>query len=280
MGIKIITDSTTEISQEEAKELNITVVPLKTIFGDAEYLDGIDLSPEEFYIKLAQSKELPSTSQPTPLEFEEVYRQTQQSGDQIIVICIAASLSGTWQSACIAQENCGGDIWVIDSGAATIALQILVRRAISLRDSGKTAQEIVRVIEEEKKSVCLFAVIDTLEYLHKGGRLSKTSTFAGTLLKIKPMLTMQQSELKVIGKCRGTEKAYDELFEFVKATGGIDYSKPFGIGYTGDRNRFAQFQQVCTNYFEGNEPIIGNIGSVIGTHAGPGAVAVVFFKNK
>ena len=280
MGIKIVTDSSAEISQEEAKKLGITVVPLKCIFGGIEYLDGIDLSPEDFYIKLAESKDLPTTSQPSPLEFEQAFREAQEAGDQVIAICIAESMSGTCQSARIASEICGGDIRVIDSGATTIGVQIFVRRAVQLVESGKTAEEIVNILEEEKKSICLFAVIDTLEYLHKGGRLSKASAFAGTMLNLKPIVSVIHGELKVAGKCRGLKKAYKEIFNFVESVGGIDFSKTFAIGYTGDRNRFDEFAQVCEQYFDGNKPITGSIGSVIGTHAGPGAVAVVFFKNE
>ncbi|MCL2717674.1 MAG: DegV family protein [Lachnospiraceae bacterium] len=279
MSIKIITDSTTELSPKEAKELDVAVIPLKTLFGEKEYLDGIDFTPEQFYTKLAQSDVLPTTSQPSPAEFEQFYREAQADGSQIIVICLAASISGTYQSANIAKETCGGDIRIIDSGTATVGLQILVRRAIGLRNEGKTADEIVAIIEEEKKSVCVFAAIDTLEYLYKGGRLSRTSAFAGTLLSIKPLISLSQGELKAIGKCKGQSKAYHEIFKLVEAAGGIDYSKPFGIGYTGDRSQFERFEQMCEPYFAGKKPIIGNIGSVIGTHIGPGAAAIVFFKN-
>lgn len=278
MSVSIVTDSTSEISQEEAVRLNISVVPLKTVFGEKEYLEGIDLSPEEFYKKLSYSKELPTTSQPAPFDFEQVFRPSLEAGDQIVVICIAGKLSGTYKSACLAKEKCGGDIWVIDSETATMGLQILVRLAMSLRESGKTAGEIVDIIEEEKKHICLFAVVDTLEYLYKGGRLSATSAVAGTILRVKPMISLQQGEIRVIGKTLGLKKAYGEMFSFVKDAGGIDYAKPFAIGYTGDRERFAQFEQVCRQHFAGHEPQVGAIGSVIGAHAGPGAVAVTFYN--
>ena len=277
MGIRIITDSTTEISMDEAKKLDITVLPLKTLFGDEVYLDGIDITPEEFYAKLAVSEKLPTTSQPSPFEFEETYKQSLEAGDKIIVICIAANLSGTYQSACMARENFDGDIWVIDSGTATIGLQILVRLAISLRDRGKTAEEIVQIIEDKKDSVCLFAVIDTLEYLYKGGRLSRTSTYAGTLLRVKPLVTLQQGVIKIIGKCLGLKKAYEELLRSVKNIGGIDYSKPFSIGYSGDRGHFSRFEQECRPFFGAHIPLVNVVGSVIGTHAGPGAAAIAFF---
>ncbi|MCL2700034.1 MAG: DegV family protein [Defluviitaleaceae bacterium] len=279
MGIKIVTDSTTEITQAEAKKLGIIVVPLKSLFGDAEYLDGVDLTPEEFYEKLAESKVLPTTSQPSPHDFEKAFREAQEDGDQIITICIADKISGTGQSARIAKEICGGDIWVIDSETATLAVQILVKRALQLIKTGKTAQEIVDIIEEEKTSVCLYAVVDTLEYLLKGGRLSRTSAIAGAVLNIKPIVSVSQGGITTVGKCMGIKKAYKEIFRLVEASGGIDFSKPFAIGYTGDRDRFNDFEVICKEQFKGNEPIIGSIGAVIGTHAGPGAVAITYFKK-
>lgn len=279
MGIKIVTDSTTEISQKEAQELNITVVPLKTIFDGKAYLDGIDLSPEEFYAKLAKSKDLPTTSQPSPVEFEQEFKKAQANGDDIITICLAAEMSGTYQSANIAKEICSGNIWIVDSESMTIGVQILVRLAIQLRDLGKTAKDIVTILEEKKKLICLFAAVDTLEYLYKGGRLSGVSAFAGTILNVKPLITVQQGVMTSIGKSRGLKKAYKDVLQLVESVGGIDYTMPFAIGYSGDRERFMDFEMECQQYLEGHEPIVGSIGSVIGTHAGPGAVAIVFFKH-
>ena len=295
MGIRIISDSTTEISQEEAQELGIDIVPLRSIFGQEVYLDGIDLSPEEFYEKLEEAEELPTTSQPAPHDFEQVFRRAQAAGDQIIVLTIASKLSGTYQSACIARDACGGGgagggdgsgddngsnasgIWIIDSETTTLALKMLVLRALELRDEGKTAEEIVRTIESEKSSIYLFALIDTLEYLHKGGRLSRGSAIAGTLMKVKPIISLTHGEIKAIGKSLGMKKGYRELFRLTEEAGGIDFEKPFAIGYTSNRERFEQFKQVGEAHWSGRTPEIASIGSVVGTHAGPGAVAVAFF---
>jgi len=279
MRVKIITDSTSDISQAEARELNITVVPLRTIFGQHEYLDGVTLSPEEFYEKLPKSKELPTTSQPSPYDFEQAFTQPLSEGDDIIVLCLPETISGTYQSANIAKNNVGGRIWVIDSGTTTLGLKILVKFALGLRDAGKSAEEIVSAIEEEKKSICLYAAIDTLDYFVKGGRLSKTSAFAGALLRLKPIVSFIQGSLKVAGKCHGLKKAYAELLRLVEDSGGIDFSKPYSIGYAGDRSRLDQFELLCKQTYSGHEPIIGCIGCVIGTHAGPGAVAIAFFKK-
>jgi DegV family protein with EDD domain len=279
MAIKIVTDSTTEISQAEAKKLGITVVPLKSIFDGVEYLDGVDFTPEEFYEKLAAAKKLPTTSQPTPDDFEKAYRAVLDGGHQVIAVTLSGGISGTYQSAHIAKENCDEGIWVIDSGTATIGLQLLVKRALQLVGEGKSAQEIVDILEKEKQSIRLYAAVDTLEYLYKGGRLTRTAAFAGKLLKLKPIVSVLHGKLSAVCKCLGIKKAYRKLLELVEADGGVDFSKPFAIGYTGDRERFAEFEALCRQHFKDNTPIIGSVGAVIGTHAGPGAVAITFFAK-
>jgi DegV family protein with EDD domain len=277
LAVTIVADSATEISQDEAKKLNIEIVPLKSIFKEQVYLDGIDLLPEEFYQKLGEAKTLPTTSQPTPLEFEKVFRRIRERGDQVIVITIASAMSGTYQSATIARDVVGDDIWIIDSETSTLALQVLVRRAIELRDAGHTAQEIVQAIEKEKGEVRLFAAIDTLEYLQKGGRLSKTSAVMGTMLKVKPLVSVLHGEVKAVGKSRGMRKASEEIFQLVDQSGGIDFERPFLIGYTSDSDRFEDFAYTCAPHFQGREPLRARIGSVIGTHVGPGAIGIAYF---
>ncbi|MCL2680354.1 MAG: DegV family protein [Coriobacteriia bacterium] len=283
MGIRIVTDSTAEISQQQAQQLGISVVPLNSVFPDREYLDGIDLSKEEFYQMLAAAEELPKTSQPSPYAFEQVYREARDAGDdEIIVICISSVLSGTYQSAEIARESVGGKIWVIDSESATLGLNILVRRALDLRDSGMSAEQIVQAIEAEKQRLRIFAAIDTLDYLHKGGRLSTTSKIAGTLLNVKPLISLVGGELKSIGKCRGMKTASSEVYSFVEKDGGIDFSMPIALGYTGDIDRFAHFEEISTPHLAAmgeQKPAIVSIGAVIGTHIGPGAVAIAYFSK-
>lgn len=301
MGIRIITDSTSEISQEEAISLRIDVVPLRSMFGEESFLDGIEISPSEFYARLAQAKELPTTSQPNPADFIEVFRRALDDGDEVIVICMARLLSGTCQSAEIARDACGGGgVFIVDSCTATVSLQLLVRRAIGMRDDGESAEVIVHTLESEKHQVHLLAAIDTLEYLQKGGRLSKTSTITGTLLNVKPLISLHDSVISVVGKSLGMRKAYDAVFKKVLALGGIDYDKPFAIGHTGERDRFGPFEERCHRFFAdtgGSEAakagaqsvgamddvshglVTVQVGSVVGTHAGPGAVAVAFFRN-
>jgi DegV family protein with EDD domain len=288
MGIRIITDSTSEMTQAQSKELGVPVVPIMSVFADREYREGIDLLPEDFYKKLDQAENLPTTSQPSPGDFDAVYREALAAGDKdIIVICISSKLSGTYESALIAKEaiETSGDaaeanIQIIDSENTTVGLHILVQRAIELRDKGQSADEIVQTLEEAKKNIRLYAAIETLEYLHKGGRLSTTSKVAGTLLNVKPLITVTDGEIKVVGKCRGMKKACDEVFNLVEEAGGINFDYPVALGYTGDKGRFDLFEEISASHFEGQEtPAVFCIGCAIGTHVGPGAVAIAFFTK-
>ena len=283
MAIRIIVDSSVEINSAEAKELGVEVIPLKSIFGDTEYLDGIDMTSEEFYEKLAASEELPTTSQPTPGEFEQLYRPMLDAGDDIVVITLSSKMSGTWQSAHIARESLNADdaarVRLVDSETVTLGMRVAVQRALDLREEGKTAAEIAETLEAEKRSIRLYAVVDTLEYLHKGGRLSATSAAVGTLLKVKPMIAVEDGETKNIGKVRGMKKGYEEVFNLVDKTNGIDFTRPIAIAYTGDRERFTEFQEIATEHLQGHDPLIVSIGSVIGTHVGPGAVAIAYFEK-
>jgi len=284
MGIRIVTDSTAEISQNQAGALGISVVPIKSVFADCEYRDGIDLMTEEFYEKLQAAESLPTTSQPSPGDFEAIFREALVAGDQIVVATISSKLSGTWQSACLAKEVLEADgsleedvIYIIDSEQTTIGLNILMQRAIQMRDEGMNGKEIADALEKAKKDVRLYAVVDTLEYLHKGGRLSTASKVAGTLLNVKPLIAVDEGEVKVVGKCRGLKKAYDEIYELVAKAGGVDFGQPFAMGYTGDRERFVQFEEISKEHLGRHEPTVVGIGCAIGTHVGPGAVAIAFF---
>ena len=290
MAIKIITDSTSEISQGEAQKADIALVPIKTIFADREYREGIDLMADEFYRKLEAADELPTTSQPSPGDFEVVYREAlnadNKSSDlnELIVITISSKLSGTWQSACLAKEVIAAEdkeaaarIHIVDSESAKIGLNILVQRARTLRDEGKSVAEIVQMLEEAKTKLRFFAVVDTLEYLHKGGRLSTAAKTAGTLLKVKPIIAVEEGEIKVVGKSRGLTKAYDEIFNCAEKAGSIDFDQPMALGYTADKARLDQFVEVGPAYLKDQKPTVHSIGCAIGTHAGPGAVALAFF---
>lgn len=278
MSVRIITDSTADIRPALAEQ--IPFVSLMIRFGDNEYTDGVTMSRKEFYEQLAVCTDLPTTSQPTPPSFEAKYKEAVNAGDQVIVITISSKLSGTFQSANIAAMDYD-DVFVVDSENATIGAGILAERAKQLADSGMSAQEIVDVLNKEKKEICLVAALDTLEYLKRGGRLSKAAAFAGSMLNIKPLITVADGEIKVIGKARGTKQANTMLNKEVEKA-GVDFTRPVMAGYTGTSDDLLQ------NYLAGSGDLFAAlpngldkacVSGTIGTHVGPGAYTVAFFKK-
>lgn len=279
MGIRIITDSASDMVEE--KRENFAFLPLTITFGEEEYLDGINLSHREFYEKLVESDELPHTSQATPFAFEEEYKRAVENGDEVIAITISSKLSGTWQSAVCAAQEFEGKVYVVDSENVTLGQHALVEYALRLRDQGKTAEEIVAELERSKKRIRLVALLDTLEYLKKGGRISKTVAFAGGLLSIKPVIAIEDGEVVILGKARGSKQGNNLLCQEIGKTGGIDFAMPHFLGYTGLSDALLQ------KYIRDSEALwkgrldklqITTVGGAIGTHAGPGAIAVAFFS--
>ncbi len=279
--IKIMTDSTSDIDLEYAKKLNIEVVPLKVIFGQKEYKDRVDLQPEQFYDLLASSNSLPSTSQPSPQDYLDVYEKIKETKDTLIVITLSSVLSGTYQSACIAKDLVDYEnIYIIDSLNATQGLRLIVEKAVQLRNNGLSAQEIVNVIEEYKTRVHIYAYVDTLEYFYKGGRLSKTSATVGTMLKLKPIVGLKNGTLDVFAKARGALKATTKVIDVIKEHGEIDLDEPISIGYTGDTSGLDKFENTLREEFGFDEVLHGYVGPVIGTHAGPGARLIAYVTKQ
>lgn len=278
MGIRIITDSASDMIEESIE--NFEFIPLTVTFGEEEYRDGINLSHKEFYEKLVESDELPHTSQATPFVFEEAYKRAVEHGDEVVIITISAKLSGTWQSAMVAADAFEGKVFVVDSENVTVGEHALVDYAIRLRAQNKGAAEIAVELETAKKRIRLVALLDTLEYLKKGGRISKAAAFAGGLLSLKPVVAVEDGEVVVLGKARGSRQGNNLLSEEIKKAGGIDFSMPHFLGYTGLSDALLQ------KYVHDSEAIwkenlselrITTVGGAIGTHAGPGAIAVAFF---
>ncbi len=282
MSVRLFSDSACDMTQAEAREIGVTVLPLKTIIDGVEYLDGVTLSASEFYERLAGCKALPTTSQITPAEFTAALGPAVEAGDEAVVVTISAKLSGTAQSAAIAAEGYEGRVYVVDSGNVTAGQNILLRYAVRLRDQGLPAGEIAAELERVKGRICLLARVDTLEYLMKGGRLSKTAAIAGTILNIKPVISVENGEIKVLGKARGTRQSDNLLTEFVDRR-GADFSMPVMLAYTGrDDSLLRSYIDSSRALWEGRlaELPIAAVGSTIGTHAGPGAVAVAFFARE
>ena len=277
--IQIIIDST--IDMAEHLQDRVKSVPLIVSFDDREYLDGIDLSRDDFYRELESGKVLPKTSQPSPASFEKVFEDIHEKGEEGIVITVASRLSGTFQSACIAAEDYP-EITVIDSKTVAIGSGILAEYAIECIDQGMSRDEIAAELDKKRDEICLVAMLDTLEFLKRGGRISKTTAFAGGVLNIKPVVTVKDGEILILGKARGTKKANNFLVQEIKKN-GIDYSLPILVGYTGTSDRLLKnYIESSRDLWEGqvSELNQSQICSVIGTHAGPGAVAVAFFAKQ
>ncbi len=283
MGVKIITDSASDVSQERASEWNIQVVPLKVRFGDEEFLDGKTLTYDMFYKKLVETDEIPKTSQIPPFEYEGIFRAAVADGDDAICLCLSSGVSGCYQSACIAAEEIGDKVHVIDTKQFCISEYILVKLAADLRDQGKSAAEIVDVIEKEKDRARVISVFDTLEYLKLGGRISSAAAIAGGVLSIKPVITIENGVVEVVGKARGSKNGNNLLKQYIKKEGGIDFDKPVCLGYTGlSGDMLHKYIEDSKELYEGytKELPIANVGAAIGTYAGPGAIAVAYFPKK
>ena len=278
MAVKLIVDSGCEITAQEANALGICLVPMLVHFGDREYRAGVDMDSTQFYGLLADSDTLPTTSQPTPYDFETVYKQVTKDGSEAVVICISSTLSGTYQSACIAAQGYPDKVWVIDTQNVTIGQRILVEYALQQIDAGCTGAALAEKLEQAKKDVCVFGTVDTLEYLVKGGRLSKTAGAVGSLLGIRPLLTVKDGVLTVLSKPRGTKAANAALTKAVLEQ-EMDPNMPRILGYTGvDNTLLMQYQADNAQLWPENTPVV-MIGGTIGTHTGPGLIAVGFFRK-
>ena len=281
MSIKIITDSTSDINLDLAKELDITIVPLRVIFDEQEYFDGVDITNEQFYEKLVVSKNLPTTSQPAPEQYIPYFEEAKAKGDSVIVITISSKLSGTYQSAVIAKDMAEyEDIHIVDSLTVTLGLQLLVRKAITLKNQGMSAEAIAVQLENTKTKVKLYALLESLEYLKKGGRLSGMSAFAGGLLNIKPIIEVRDGEVSLAARARGLSGGYTKLFELITQDKGINRNEEVCIGYSAKKDNMEAYINNYKNTLNLHDFIESPIGSVVGTHTGPGVCGFAFFQNE
>lgn len=281
MGIRILTDSASDIINPSREE--ITVIPLTVLFGEESFRDGVDLSHEEFYERLIESDTLPTTSQANPAQFEALFREAVEAGDEVLAILLSSKLSGTCQSAMIGAADFEGKVHIVDSENVTIGEKILVERAVELLDEGLSAAEIKERLDEEKKDIHTIALLDTLEYLKKGGRVSGAVAAIGGALSIKPVIAIQDGEVAMLGKARGSKNGNNLLRKEIEKTAGVDFDRPYALGYTGLNDDMLQkyvkdSQAMWSGQAE--ELPVTSVGGTIGTHAGPGAIAVAFFAKK
>lgn len=279
MKTRIIVDSTADVNSLIKNQIDS--VPLTIRFGEEEFIDGVTMNKQEFYERLIESDVLPTTSQATPFTFSKKFEEIVQNGDEAVVITISSKLSGTYQSACIAADDYEGQIYVVDSKNAAIASGILAEYALQLANQGLRAKEIYEILETEKENIVILAMLNTLEYLKKGGRISATAAFAGEMFSIKPVITLKDGEITVLGKARGSKQGNNFLKRQIQAN-IPDFNKPILLGYTGTND------YLLKKYINDSTDVWGAyinqlnaelISGVIGTHVGPGAIAVAYFKK-
>lgn len=279
--VRIITDSASDII--DPARAGVTVVPMHIIFGCDDYLDGVTLTHAEFYEKLVESDALPVTSLVSPADFEAEFERVRAAGDAAVVVTISSRLSGTYNSAVIASEDYADIVTVVDSMNAATGEQILVQYAVRLRDAGMPAPEIAEKLTEARERIHIIGLLDTLEYLKKGGRISQTAAIVGGVLAIKPVITITDGRVEMLGRARGSKNGSNFLIHEVERAGGVDFSMPFALGYTGlDDSMLRKYIRDSEHLWSDwvSELPVSTVGATIGTHIGPGAIVVAFFEGE
>ncbi|MDD7105690.1 MAG: DegV family protein [Collinsella sp.] len=281
MSVRIITDSASDMSPAEHPAL--AVLPLSVTFGTDVYMDGVDIDHQRFYEMLVERDELPMTGQVNPYAFSQAIAEVREGGDEAVIITVGAKLSGTNQSARTAlAEAPGGDVFVVDSNNVTLGERVLVEYALRLVDEGRSAAQIAAAVEAVRDRVVVIGLLETLEYLVRGGRLSAAAGAVGTLLNVKPVVAAEDGLIVQLGKARGSKNGRNLLNQKVEKAGGVDFSMPLALGYTGLsdavlKKYIEDSATLWAGHTEGELPV-HTIGATIGTHVGPGAVAVAFFQ--
>jgi DegV family protein with EDD domain len=275
--VRIITDSTADIMPQRAKEIGIEIIYLTVSFGDETFIEGVNLTHEEFYERLAASKTLPTTSQIPPDTFREAFEKHLENDDEIVGIFISSELSGTYNSACVAKGMLESEkIHLVDSLHATITLGLLVEEAVKMRDRGDDACRIAAQVKALIPKLRLYAVIDDLMYLKRGGRLSQTAALVGNILSIHPILSIIDGKVTNVGKCRGDRAVYEFVRKRMREE-PIDASHYIALGDTAAPQKAAEWKERLLSEYDPAIILDGHIGSVVGTHIGPGVVGIAYF---
>lgn len=281
MSVRIITDSGSDILPDEYPGL--VVLPLSICFGEKVYADGVDLTHRRFYELLVEEEELPKTGQVNPYTFSQAFEEAYAAGDEVVCITLSSKLSGTNQSALTAASGAKTVVRVVDSLSVCVGERILVELALRLAAEGRTAVQIADELSAARGRVSVVALLDTLEYLRRGGRISATAAGVGTLLSIKPVITIDDGLVKVLGRARGSKNGRNLLSEQVEKAGGIDFGMPLALGYAGLSDKLLRkyiedSREIWAPGFPDGELPVHTVGATIGTHVGPGAIALAFFR--
>lgn len=290
MAIRIIVDSSADIEEDYARDHGIQIIPMTITFGNEEFAEGVDITRTEFFQRLVETDELPRTSQIPPMVFQDIFQEIVTAGDTAVVITLSSHISGTYQSACIAAAPFKESVFVVDSENATIGERLLAERAWALREEGLSAADIAYCLDQEKKDIRLVASLDTLEYLHRGGRISGAAAAIGGLLSIKPVVGVVDGDVVVLGKARGSKASRNMVFEEIEKAGGVDLTRPIWVAYSGLSDKTARKYIADSLAIATEKGLISSpdeiempltlVGAVIGTHVGPGGVAFAFFSRE
>ena len=280
MAARIITDSGCDIVGADNPQLD--VLPLSITFGSTVYADGVDLSHEHFYELLVEGDELPKTGQVNPYAFAQAIERAEHDGFEPLIITLSAQLSGTYQSACMAASEASLPVRVVDSGHVTVSERILVEYALGLAKKGLGVEEIAARVEAARERVVVIGLLDTLEYLRRGGRISAAAGAFGEMLSIKPVITIENGEVKMLGRARGSKNGRNLLNQQIEASRGIDFSMPVALGYAGLSDtllqKYIRDSRALWEAYPGDELPVHTVGATIGTHVGPGAIALAYFE--
>ena len=282
MALRILVDSTFDFTPEQLELTGIEVVRLHVNFGGEDFVDGVDITPEGFYERLIESDALPTTSQAAPADFAEAFERLTANGDEVVCLTISSKLSGTYQSAMIAAADFEGRVRVVDTLNVALGAQILARYALRLASGGQSMDEVAGELERVKGRVHIIALLDTLEYLKRGGRISAAAAAVGGVFSIKPVITIRDGAVAVIGKARGSKNGENLLSQLIEKH-GVDFTMPYVLGYTGLSDALLQkYKADSARLWVGyaKDLPVSIVGSVVGTHAGPGSIAVAFFGKE
>lgn len=281
MAIQIVTDSTCDLTAQEAREMNVKVIPLRVIFEDAVYADGVDIDKATFYEKQAEARVLPKTSQLNPQEFCDAFQPMLDTGDEVVMVLLSSKLSGSYQSASIAKEMVeGGErLHLVDSRNVTMGESVLVRHAVRMRDQGASAAEITAKLEELRGRVRFLAFVGTLKYLKMGGRISASTAAIGTMLNISPVVAVVDGEVKSVGKVRGAQKILSYTLEFARAY-PVDTRYDVVFGHSRCPEKLEAYQEQVTRALGIRKCASTELGAVIGVHAGPGCYGFAYIGLK
>ncbi len=275
--IRIVTDSTSDLSADVAERLGIYVIPLKVIFGVNVYRDGVDIDKSNFYQRL--QSEIAATSPPDPIDFLDIYEKCMEMGESVISIHISSHLSATLQSAQKAKDICGyKDIFIIDSLSASAGLGLMAMAAAKAANEGKNREEIIEIITKIRESISIYFVVDTLEYLVRGGRLSRIEGFVGSLLNIKPVLAIKDGVIVPIAKIMGKSRAAEKIFEIAQKDNVNDNSYMFSLIKGNGADGFNSLESKIKEEFHCREVVKSEFGPVIGTHVGPKVFGMAYYN--